>query len=44
MNLIIYCDNQIAGDIAYVSSFEKDLDTQSLFDTYRYSKAVIKKA
>ena len=39
-----YCDNQIAGEIAYVSTFEKDLDTNSLFDTYRYSKAVIKKA
>lgn len=39
-----YCDNQIAGEIAYVSTFQKDLDTNSLFDTYRYSKAVIKKA
>ena len=44
MELNIYCDNQIAGDIAYVSTFQKDLDTQNLFDTYRYSKAVIKKA
>ena len=44
INLNIYCDNQIAGDIAYISTFQKDLDTQSLFDTYRYSKAVIKKA
>ena len=44
MDLNIYCDNQIAGDIAYVSTFLKDLDTQSLFNTYRYSKAVIKKA
>ena len=44
MNLNVYCDNQIAGDIAYVSTFQKDLDTQSLFDTYRYSKAVIRKA
>jgi len=44
LNLNVYCDNQIAGDIAYVSTFQKDLDTRSLFDTYRYSKAVIKKA
>ena len=44
ISLNIYCDNQIAGDIAYVSTFQKDLETQSLFDTYRYSKAVIKKA
>ncbi|WP_072682263.1 NADH-quinone oxidoreductase subunit G [Arcobacter sp. LA11] len=44
LELDVYCDNQIAGDIAYVSTFQKDLDTQNLFDTYRYSKAVIKKA
>lgn len=44
IELDIYCDNQIAGDIAYVSTFQKDLDTQNLFGTYRYSKAVIKKA
>ena len=44
MSLNIFCDNQIAGDIAYVSTFQKDLDTRSLFDTCRYSKAVIKKA
>lgn len=44
IELDVYCDNQIAGDIAYISTFEKDLDTQNLFDTYRYSKAVIKKA
>ena len=44
MSLNIFCDNQIAGDIAYVSTFEKDLDTKSLFGTYRFSKAVIKKA
>lgn len=44
LKLNAYCDNQIAGEIAYVSTFQKDLDTNSLFDTYRYSKAVIKKA
>ena len=44
MKLSAYCDEQIAGEIAYVSTFQKDLDTNSLFDTYRYSKAVIKKA
>ncbi len=44
MELDVYCDSQIAGDIAYISTFQKDLDTQNLFDTYRYSKAVIKKA
>lgn len=43
LELDAYCDEQIAGEIAYVSTFQKDLDTRSLFDTYRYSKAVIKK-
>ncbi len=44
LELNAYCDEQIAGEIAYVSTFQKDLDTKSLFNTYRYSKAVIKKA
>ncbi len=44
IQLNAYCDEQIEGEIAYVSTFQKDLDTKSLFDTYRYSKAVIKKA
>ncbi len=43
LELNVYCDEQIAGEIAYVSTFQKDLDTQSLFDNYRYSKAIIKK-
>jgi NADH-quinone oxidoreductase subunit G len=43
LELNVYHDDQISGDIAYVSTFQKDLDTQSLFDTYRYSTAVIKK-
>ncbi len=41
--LDVFIDGQIDGDIAYVSTFQKDLDTKKLFDTYRYSKAVIKK-
>ncbi len=40
----VYHDDQIAGDIAYISTFEKSLETQNLFNTYRYSTAVIKKA
>lgn len=44
MILDIFVDEQIKGEIAYVSTFQKDLDTKKLFDTYRYSKAVIKKA
>jgi NADH-quinone oxidoreductase subunit G len=44
LELNVYCDEQIAGEIAYVSTFQKDLDTKNLFEQYRYSKAVIKKA
>ncbi len=42
--LNVYLDEQIDGDIAYISTFQKDLDSKSFFDTSRYSKAVIKKA
>ncbi|MCP4970325.1 MAG: NADH-quinone oxidoreductase subunit G [Arcobacter sp.] len=44
LELNVYLDEQISGDIACVSTFQKDLDTKNLFNTYRYSKAVIKKA
>ncbi len=43
LELEVFEDNQIAGNIAYVSTFQKDLDTKSLFSEYRYSKATIKK-
>ncbi len=44
LELNVYCDEQINGEIAYVSTFQKDLATKSLFEQYRYSKAVVKKA
>lgn len=40
----IYLDNQISGDIAYVSTFDKSLNTKELFTNYRYNSAVVKKA
>ncbi len=43
LELSIYLDKQIKGEIAYVSTFEKDLNTKELFDTYRYTQAVVKK-
>ncbi|OUR70710.1 ferredoxin, partial [Arcobacter sp. 31_11_sub10_T18] len=36
-------DNQISGEIAYVSTFDKSINTSALFDTYRYNSATIKK-
>ena len=39
-----YVDNQIDGDIALVSTFEKSLDTKLFFNTSRYAKAKVKKA
>lgn len=44
LELNVYVDGQISGEIAYVSTFQKDLETKALFDGYRFSKAVIKKA
>jgi len=40
----VYLDKQIAGDIAYVSTFEKNLNTKALFDASRYAIALVKKA
>ena len=41
--LEVLVDNQTSGDIAYVSTFDKSLNTQELFDGYRFNSAVIKK-
>jgi NADH-quinone oxidoreductase subunit G len=40
----VYLDEQIDGEIAYVSTFEKGLDTKALFGTCRYNAAIVKKA
>ena len=44
IEMAIYVDDQIAGEIAYVSTFEKNLNTKALFNTYRYNSAIVKKA
>ena len=36
-------DNQISGDISYVSTFDKSINTGELFDGYRFNSASIKK-
>jgi len=36
-------DNQVSGDIAYISTFDKSIKTKELFDSYRFNNAVIKK-
>ena len=36
-------DNQLAGDISYVPTFEKNAQTKNLFAEYRYSQANLKK-
>ena len=44
LQLEAYEDNQINGDIAYVSTFLKSSSSKALFDTYRYNKAKVIKA
>mgnify|MGYP000421582210 CR=1 FL=1 len=39
----VYADNQVSGKIAYVSTFEKELNTKALFDGYRFTSANVKK-
>ena len=41
LNVII--DNQLAGDICYIPTFDKNIKTCTLFSNSRYAKAVIKK-
>ncbi len=39
----VYSDNQVSGKIAYVSTFEKELNTKALFTGYRFTSANVKK-
>ncbi|PLY08759.1 MAG: ferredoxin [Arcobacter sp.] len=39
----VYADNQVSGKIAYVSTFEKELNTKALFTGYRFTSANVKK-
>jgi len=43
LELEVIIDNQISGDIAYVSTFDKSINTSELFDGYRFNSAAIKK-
>jgi len=44
LELAAYTDIQIAGDIAYVSTFDKNSPSKALFNTYRFNKAQVTKA
>lgn len=41
--LDVVIDNQLAGDICYIPTFDKSIKTCTLFSNSRYAKAVIKK-
>ena len=43
IELEVIIDNQISGDISYVSTFDKKINTSALFNNYRFNSAVIKK-
>ncbi|APW66780.1 ferredoxin [Poseidonibacter parvus] len=43
LELNAYTDIQITGEIAYVSTFDKNSSSKALFDTFRYNTAVIEK-
>ena len=39
----VVCDNKIAGDIVVLPTFDKKLNSEALFDGYRFSTASIRK-
>jgi len=41
--LEVLIDNQISGEIVYIPTFDKSINTSVLFDTYRFNSAIIKK-
>ena len=43
LELNAYIDIQIAGEIAYVSTFDKNSPSKALFDTFRYNTAIVEK-
>ncbi len=43
IELKVVVDNQLAGDIAYVPTFDKNINTKKLFADYRFITANIKK-
>jgi NADH-quinone oxidoreductase subunit G len=44
LELDAFIDIQITGEIAYVSTFDKNSASKALFNTYRYNTAVVEKA
>jgi NADH-quinone oxidoreductase subunit G len=43
IQLEVKVDNQLDGNIAYVPTFDKKIDTKALFESYRFTNANIKK-
>ena len=43
IKLNVRVDNQLAGNIAYVPTFDKEINTEALFESYRFTNANIKK-
>lgn len=43
LELNAYIDIQIEGEVAYVSTFDKNSPSKTLFDTFRYNTAVVEK-
>ncbi len=43
IKLKVIIDNQINGKIGYISTFDKKIETEKLFGTYRFNQAVIEK-
>jgi len=43
VTLPIIIDNQLAGDVSYVPTFEKNCETKNLFGSYRFVAANLKK-
>jgi len=43
LELNAYIDIQITGEIAYISTFDKNSPSKALFDTFRYNTAIVEK-
>ncbi|MBD3840340.1 MAG: NADH-quinone oxidoreductase subunit G [Campylobacterales bacterium] len=43
ITLQVRIDNTIVGDISYIPTFDKNIDTKSLFKTYRFNTAKLKR-
>jgi len=43
IELLVRVDNQLSGDVSYVPTYDKKIDTKALFESYRFTNATIKK-